>query len=76
VTDALRALVRRGEAGQRWGCLVLDRASRFVVARSSGPREQEAAARVFAQTKRRSAGQALPWCSDGWRLYPEQLRRA
>jgi len=54
---------------------VIDRASRFVVAHASGPREEELAARVFAQTKRRSAGQALPWCSDGWRPYPEQLLR-
>jgi IS1 family transposase len=65
-----------GQAGQRWGCLVIDRASRFVVAHASGPREEELAARVFAHTKQRSAGQALPWCSDGWRPYPEQLLRA
>src|SRR5262249_56720636 len=26
-------------------------------------------------TKQRSAGQALPWCSDGWRPYPEHLLR-
>jgi len=64
------------QAGPRWGCLVIDRASRFVVAHASGPREEELAARVFAQTKQRSAGQALPWCSDGWRPYPEQLLRA
>jgi IS1 family transposase len=62
-------------AGQRWGCLVIDRASRFVVAHASGPREEALAARVFAQTQQRSAGQALPWCSDGWRPSPEQLRR-
>ena len=63
-------------AGQRWGCLVIDRRSRFVVAHASGPHEAELAARVFAQTKQRSAGQVLPWCSDGWRPYPEQLLRA
>jgi len=55
---------------------VIDRASRFVVAHASGPREEHLAARVFAQTKQCSVGQALPWCSDGWRPYPEQLRRA
>lgn len=65
-----------GQTGQRWGCLVIDRASRFVVAHASGPREEELAARVFAQTKQRSASQALPWCSDGWRPYPEQLLHA
>ena len=65
-----------GQAGQRWGGLVIERASRFVVAHASGPREEALAARVFAQPKARSAGQALPWCSDGWRPYPEQLRRA
>ena len=61
--------------GERWGCLVIDRASRFVVAHASGPRQETLAARVFAQTKQRSAGQAVPWCSDGWRPYPEQLLR-
>jgi IS1 family transposase len=61
--------------GQRWGCLVLDRRSRFVVAHASGPREEELAARVFAQTKQRSGGQPLAWCSDGWRPSPEQLQR-
>jgi IS1 family transposase len=77
----MKVLAGAGEAGQgsqvgqRWGCLVIDRASRFVVAHASGPREEELAARVFAQTKRRSAEQALPWCSDGWRPYPEQLVR-
>ena len=53
----------------------IDRASRFVVASASGPREEELAARGFTQTQHRSAGQALPWWSDGWRLSPEQLRR-
>jgi IS1 family transposase len=74
---SLRApvLAAAGPAGQRWGCLVLDRASRFVVAHASGPREEGLAARVFAQTQARSAGEALPWCSDGWRPYPEQLVR-
>ncbi|HEY7834321.1 MAG TPA: hypothetical protein VIG30_12170 [Ktedonobacterales bacterium] len=55
---------------------MIDRASRFVVAHASGPREEELAARVFAQTKQHSAGQALAWCSDGWRPSPEPLRRA
>src|SRR5258707_4861183 len=82
VASAVRAPAGAGEAeqagpaGQRWGCLVIDRASRFVVAHASGPREEELAARVFAQTKQRSAGQALPWWSDGWRPYPEQVLRA
>jgi IS1 family transposase len=71
----LTAPVGAGQAGQRWGCLVIDRASRFVVAHASGPREEDLAARVFVQTRQRSADQALPWCSDGWRPYPEQLLR-
>jgi hypothetical protein len=58
------------------GGLVSDRASRFVVAHARGPRDETLAVRVFAQTKRRSAGQPLLRCSDGWRPYPEQLRRA
>jgi IS1 family transposase len=63
-------------AGPRWGCLVIDRASRFVVAHASGPRQEHLAAQVFAQTKQRSAGHALAWCSDGWGPYPAQLMRA
>jgi IS1 family transposase len=75
VAAALTAPPDAGQAGQRWGCLVIDRASRLVVAHASGPREEELAVRVFAQTKQRSAGQALPWCSDGWRPYPPPLLR-
>jgi IS1 family transposase len=76
VASTVKAPAGVEPAGPWWGCLVIDRASRFVVAHASGPREEELAARVFAQTKQRSAGQALPWCSDGWRPYPEQVWRA
>lgn len=76
-TDAVVDVVTGAAGGgQRWGCLVIDRASRFVVAHASGPREETLAAQVIAQTKQRSGGQPLPWCSDGWRPYPEQLRHA
>src|SRR5258708_11891941 len=65
VAAAVKAPAPAGQASQasqasqaapRWGCLVIDRASRFVVAHASGPPEDELAARVFAQTKQRSAG--------------------
>jgi IS1 family transposase len=61
--------------GERWGCLVIDRASRFVVAHASGPRDEALAETAVRQTQARSAGQALAWCSDGWRPYPSVIRR-
>ncbi len=61
--------------GERWGCLVIDRASRFVVAHASGPRDEALAETAVRQTQARSAGQALAWCSDGWRPDPSVIRR-
>ena len=62
--------------GERWGCLVIDRASRFVVAHASGPRDEALAERAVRQTQVRSAGQAVAWCSDGWRPYPAVIEHA
>lgn len=61
--------------GERWGCLVIDRASRFVVAQASGPRIEALAQEVAQQVYLRSAGQSVAWCSDGWQPYPTAITR-
>ena len=55
---------------------MVDRASRFVVAHTSGPRDATLAERTVRQVQARSGGHPLAWCSDGWRSYPQVLRRA
>ncbi len=44
-----------------------------MVAHASGPRDQVLAVRAVRQTQVRSAGQAVAWCSDGWRPYPSVI---
>jgi IS1 family transposase len=61
--------------GDRWGCLVIDRASRFVVAHASGPRDETLATRAIQQANQRSGGRPLAWCSDGWHPYRRVIRR-
>jgi IS1 family transposase len=64
---------RRPSSGERWGCLVLDRASRFVVAYATGRIGDELVARAVAQTAARTGQRPFAWCTDGWRGYPEVL---
>lgn len=53
----------------------IDRASRFVVAWASGPREETLAQTVVAATRQRTAGQVgVPYVSDGWKPYEETIR--
>jgi IS1 family transposase len=53
----------------------VDRASRFVVAWASGPREEALAEAVVAMTRKRTAGQVgIPYVSDGWKPYAETVR--
>jgi hypothetical protein len=53
----------------------IDRASRFVVAWASGPREATLAETVVAATRQRTAGQVgIPDVSDGWKPYEETIR--
>jgi len=59
--------------GERWGCLVLDRASRFVVAYATGRIGEDLVAQAVAQTAQRSRQRPFAWCSDGWRGYPAVL---
>lgn len=54
--------------------MVIDRASRFVVAWASGPREQTLADEVARQTRERTVDRAgVPWVSDGWEPYAEVI---
>jgi hypothetical protein len=62
--------------GPRWGCLTQDRPTRFIVAWSFGPSEDEAAPAAVAGTRERTAGRAgVPWVSDGRRVYRRTVAR-
>jgi IS1 family transposase len=63
-----------GGEGEWWGCFSIDRASRFIVAWTSGPREARLAQTVVRQTRERTAGGAgVRWVSDGWPAYEEAV---
>ena len=52
--------------GERWGCLSQDRASRFVVAWTRGPREETLAQTVVTTTQQRTKGHVgLPMSATG-----------
>jgi hypothetical protein len=52
--------------GERWGCYRWDRASRCIVAWTSGPRDERLAHTVVQTTPERTAGRAgIRWVSDG-----------
>jgi IS1 family transposase len=60
--------------GQRWGCMSVDRPSRFVVAWAAGPRTAALAEAVVQTTRRRTVAQAgIPWISDGWAPYAQTI---
>lgn len=56
--------------------MIQDRESRFIVAHSSGRRDQALVAEAIGKVHARSGGQPVAWCSDGWRAYPEAIRHA
>ena len=56
--------------------MIVDRESRFIVAHSSGRRDEALASEAIAKVHARSGGQPVQWCSDGWRAYPQAIRRA
>ncbi len=61
-------------AGERWGCMSIERPSRFVVAWAAGPRTAALAERVVQTTRARTAGHAgIAWISDGWEPYAETI---
>src|SRR5258708_23013567 len=63
-------------AGERWGCLVQDRPSRFIAACATGCLGDELVERAVTLTVARTRGRPLNWCSDGWRGYAAILTRA
>ena len=63
-----------GDIGERWGCVRIDRPSRFVVAWAFGPRTAALAEAVVRTTRQRTAGQAgIAWISDGWEPSAETI---
>ena len=64
------------DAGERWGCLVQDRPSRFIAACATGCLGDELVERAVTLTVARTQGRPLNWCSDGWRGYAAILTRA
>lgn len=61
--------------GRHWGCISVDRPTRFVAAWALAASEDEAAPQVVAQTRRCTWGQCgWPWVSDGWAVYRQELR--
>ena len=64
----------RADTGERWGCVSIDRPSRFIVAWAFGPRTAALAEAVVQATRARTAGQAgIAWISDGWEPYAETV---
>jgi hypothetical protein len=63
-------------AGERWGCLVQDRPSRFIAACAAGRIGDDLIGRAVMLTVTRTQGRGLAWCSDGWRGYAAILKRA
>jgi hypothetical protein len=61
--------------GERWGCLVQDRASRCIVAHAHGRIGDELVDQAVGITVARTHCRPLDWCGDGWRGYPAVIRR-
>src|SRR6266436_8054724 len=64
------------DAGERWGCLVQDRPSRFIAACATGRIGDDLVAQAVTLIVSRTQSRALTWCSDGWRGYAAILKRA
>jgi hypothetical protein len=67
------------DTGERWGCLIQDRPSRFIVAAAAGRIGEPLITEAVAQAADRTNQAAFAWCSDGWQGYrhilTEQYRR-
>ena len=61
--------------GERWGCLIVDRPSRFVAAHAAGPRASGLAERAIRLAHARSGGRPVAWCGDGWQPYRRLVAR-
>jgi hypothetical protein len=64
------------DEGERWGCLVQDRASRFVVAWATGALSEALIEQAVTTTVQRTHQRELHWFSDGWHGYRSILERA
>jgi hypothetical protein len=63
------------DEGERWGCLVQDRDSRFVVACATGPLSEDLIEHAVTITVKRTYQRELHWFSDGWHGYQNILVR-
>lgn len=62
--------------GPRWGCLALDRRTRFIIAWGFAASEDEAAPPVVALARQRTVGrQGVPWVSDGKAIYRQAIAK-
>src|SRR6266702_1075386 len=71
-----KGAVDQPDEGERWGCLVQDRDSRFVVACATGPLNEDLIERAVTTTVARTQQRELHWFSDGWHGYRSILVRA
>ena len=71
-----KGAVEQPDEGERWGCLVQDRDSRFVVACATGPVSEGLIQRAVSITVQRTHQRPLCWFSDGWQSYRSILVQA
>lgn len=62
-----KACHEQPDEGERWGCLIQDRASRFVIAHASGPVGEELITETVHVAVQRTGKRAFDWFSDGWK---------
>ena len=58
-----------------WGCVIVDQASRLLVAHQAGPLAEPLLLGTIRQAVQRLGGRACQWCSDGWHAYGTLLRQ-
>lgn len=61
--------------GERWGCPIVDRPSRFVAAHATGPRVGDLAATAVRRVHARAGGRPPAWVGDGWQPYRRVIAR-
>ena len=62
--------------GYRWGCISVDRPTRFVVAFAFAASEDKAASLVVAETRQRTSyHRGVSWVSDGRKVYRREIKR-
>lgn len=66
----------QADQGERWGCLVQDRESRFIVSCATGSLNEDLIAQAVNEVVERTHHRPLCWLSDGWHGYASILQRA